>query len=181
MKKLLALLFSLLISFNSYSEELKSLFGVTLYDNAEKYVSSNYINSNKYKNIETTEGYFDLNITNQIKSKSQYVNYYGITINNDNRIHEIYGHDEVVNLDVCLEIQKDLSSMFEEKYRIDLVSWEKSLPTFKKYARYHWTDSSNIISIQCVKIYKNSDAFRQIYFRSEVLSKAIEDFYNSGL
>jgi hypothetical protein len=181
MKKLLILLFSLLISFNSYGEELKSLFGIALYDNAEKYVSSNYIDSNKSKNIETTEGYFDLNITNQIKSKSQYANYYGITIDNDNRIHEIYGHDEVVNIDVCLEIQKDLSSIFEEKYRIDLASWEKSLPTFKKYSRYHWTDSSNIISIQCVKIYKNSDAFRQIYFRSEVLSKAIEDFYNSGL
>jgi TolB protein len=35
MKKLLVLLFSLLISFNSYGEELDSLFGISLYDNAE--------------------------------------------------------------------------------------------------------------------------------------------------
>ena len=53
MKKLLILLFSLLISFNSYGAELNTLFGITLYDNAEKYVSSNYIDSNKYKNLET--------------------------------------------------------------------------------------------------------------------------------
>ena len=47
MKKLLVLLFSILISSNYYGEELKSLFGINLYDNEEKYVSSNYIESYK--------------------------------------------------------------------------------------------------------------------------------------
>ena len=48
MKKLLILLFSILISLNSYGGELNSLFGITLFDNAEKYVSSDYIDSNKF-------------------------------------------------------------------------------------------------------------------------------------
>ena len=44
-KLLLTLLLPLIImSSASYGEEIKSLFGITLYDNAEKYVSSNYIN-----------------------------------------------------------------------------------------------------------------------------------------
>jgi NAD+ synthase len=55
MKKLLILLFSILISLNSNGEELNTLFGITLNDNAEKYVSSNYINSNISKNSETLE------------------------------------------------------------------------------------------------------------------------------
>ena len=58
MKKLLILLFSILISFNSYGGELNSLFGITLNDTAEKYLSSNYINLNKVKDNETLDGFF---------------------------------------------------------------------------------------------------------------------------
>ena len=52
-----------MISFNSYGKELNTLFGITLYDNAEKYVSSSYINSDKSKNTETLDGYFDVYVT----------------------------------------------------------------------------------------------------------------------
>ena len=60
MKKLLIPLFSILISLNSYGIELDSLFGITLNGNAEKYISSNYINSNKQKNHETLDGFYNL-------------------------------------------------------------------------------------------------------------------------
>ena len=46
----------MLVSLGSYGEQLNNLFGITLYENAEKYVSSNYINSNKYKNLEKLRG-----------------------------------------------------------------------------------------------------------------------------
>ena len=59
MKKLLILLFSILISLNSFGDEIKSLFGITLYDNAEKYVSSNYINSNKLSMSQFEERLFN--------------------------------------------------------------------------------------------------------------------------
>ena len=87
MKKLLVLLFSLLISFNSYGEELDSLFGISLYDNAEKYVSSSYIDSNKIKNAETLSGYFDISITDKIKNKSPYASEYWISIDINNVVH----------------------------------------------------------------------------------------------
>ena len=181
-KLLLTLLLPLsIISSATYGEELNSLFGITLNDNAENYVSSNYIDSNKSKDNETIEGYFDLNITDKIKTKSPYASSYWVVIDSDNRIHQIRGSDDVVNLEICLEIQKDLFSTFEEKYQVDFDYWEKSLPKFKKYSRYHWTDSNNIISIQCTKVYEETSAKRQIYLRSGLLSQAITDFYDSGL
>ena len=181
MKKLLILLFSLLISLNSYGEELKGLFGINLYDNAEKYVSSNYIDSNKLKNEETIEGYFNLNITDKIKTKSPFLSDYWITIDNDNRIHQIYGADDVVNLDICLEIQKDLLSGLEERYKIEFDDYERSYVTFRKYAKQHWTDSGSVLSVQCKKSYEKSFAVRQIYLKSRLLSQANTDFYDSGL
>jgi hypothetical protein len=92
MKKLLILLFSLLISVNSYGDEITSIFGITLYDNAEDYFSSTYIDSNRFKNTETIEGYFDLYVSDKIKSKSPYFSTYKITIDDDNKVHSIYGH-----------------------------------------------------------------------------------------
>ena len=59
-KLLLTLLLPLsIISSASYEEELNSLFGVALYDNAEKYVSSNYINSNKLSMSQFEERLFN--------------------------------------------------------------------------------------------------------------------------
>ena len=101
---------SILISFNSYGEELNSLFGITLNDNAEKYVSSNYIDSNKYKHNETIDGYFSLIITDKIKTKSPYVSFYALTIDSNNKVHKVYGDEDFMNLEICLAIQKDLLS-----------------------------------------------------------------------
>ena len=65
MKKILLTFLLPLIALSSvsYGEEINSLFGITLNDNAENYVASSYIDSNKVKNRETIEDYFDLNIT----------------------------------------------------------------------------------------------------------------------
>lgn len=184
MKKLLLtfLLPLSIISSLSYGGEVDSLFGITLNDNAEKYVSSNYIDSNKVKDNETIEDYFDLNITDKVKTKSPYASSYWVVIDSDNRIHQIKGtDDDVVNLEICLEIQKDLISSFEEKYQIDFDYQEQPYPTFKKYAHFYWTDSENALSIGCYKVYEETSAIRQIYLRSGLLSQAITDFYDSGL
>lgn len=148
---------------NSNGEELNSLFGITLNDNAENYVSSNYINSNKYKNKETIEGYFDLDISDKITAKSPYASEYKITIDRDNRVHMIYGDDDALNLDLCLEIHKDLLSLLEEKYQIDFESFEESLPKFRKYLNYHWTNLG-VFGIQCRETYADSSSSRQIFF-----------------
>ena len=110
MKKLLLLLFSLLLSFNSFGEELDSLFGISLYDNAEKYVSSSYIDSNKIKNAETLSGYFVIGITDKIKNKSPYASDYEIGIDSNNVVHSISGAREIANLSICQEVLETLSS-----------------------------------------------------------------------
>ena len=181
MKKLLILLCSILISFNSYGEKLNSLFGITLYDNAEKHISSNYIDSNKIKNRETIDGYFELLITDEIKTKSPYASYYLIVIDNDNKVHQVYGARIVDNLDICQAIRKDLLSSLEEKYQIDFDYWENTYPTFKIYSNFYNTSSYNKYAIQCNEDYSDSSIYFQIYINSSNLRKAIAEFYDAGL
>ena len=181
MKKLHVLLFSLLISFNSFGEELDSLFGISLYDNAEKYVSSSYIDSNKIKNIETLSGYFDISITDKIKNKSPYASDYWIVIDSNNIVHSIRGEREIANLSICQEVLETLSSSLEERYEIDFQYWEPTMPTFKIYAYYHHSIGGDYFAIQCNEDYESSLIKSQIYLDSEVFSEAVNEFYNSGL
>ena len=180
MKKLLILLFSTLISFNSCGEELKSLFGITLNANAENYVSSSYIESNKREHLETFEGYFNLIITEKIKRKSPYISYYKITIDEDNMVRGIYGSNILENLEICQEIQKDLVSILEKKYQINFKYWEKTYPSFKKYQHYYSTSSMDF-GIQCRKSHESTSVRLQIFLNTVLLNQAVDDFYNSGL
>jgi hypothetical protein len=182
MKKLLLTLLLPLITFSSlsYGDELNSLFGITLNDNAEKYVSSNYIDSNKFKNTETIDGFFDLTITDKIKTKSPYASYYKITIDRDNVVHDIYGREILANLEICQEIAKNLVSQSEEKYQINFKYWEKTYPSFKKYS-YYYSPSSLDFGIQCRESHEDSSVKLQIYLNTATLSLAVNDFYNSGL
>jgi len=183
MKKLiLTLLLTLpIISSASYAEEINSLFGIDLYDNSEKFVSSNYINSNKVKNPETNDDYFDLEITDKIKAKSPYASKYWITIDSGNIIHSIYGHEIINNLDMCLEVQEDLLTKLEDKYQNDFEYWEKAYPRFKVYRYQTYGSLNNHYAMQCNDDYENSIIKRQIYLETDELLDAINKFYDSGL
>jgi hypothetical protein len=183
MKKLLLTLLIPLIAVSSvsYGEELNSLFGITLYENAEKYASSNYIDSNKIKNVETISGYFDLNISTKITAKSPYVSDYWISIDINNNIHDIYGKKEYSNLSHCKEVLESLLSSLEERYEIDFEYWEPSYPTFKIYSYYHYNSSGDYFAIQCNEDFEYYSTLMQIYIDSKVFGDATEDFYDSGL
>mgnify|MGYP001480984873 CR=1 FL=1 len=168
-KLLLTLLLPLsIISSASYGEELNSLFGITLYENAEKYVSSNYIGNNKVKNTETIKGYYDLNITNQIKVKSPYASIYWITLDRNNIVHSIYGDRNSENLGNCLATLENLSETIEDKYEIDFEYWEPTMPTFKVYSYYHYSSLDDYFAIQCNEDYENPSIVSQIYLDSKV-------------
>ena len=183
MKKLLLTLFLHLIALSSvsYGEEINSLFGITLNDNAENYVSSNYIDSNKLKNTETIKGYFDLNVTNIIKVNSPYASNYWVTLDNNNIVHSIYGDKEYANLSICQAVKETLLSTLEEKYNIDFEYWEPSFPEFKVYSNYHHTRSGDYLAIQCHNNYEESSVFIQIYIDSLRLFTKKREFYDSGL
>ena len=181
MKKLLVLLFSAMISFNTYGEKINSLFGMMLFDNAEKYVSSNYIDSNKVKNKETIEGFYNLNITDEIKTKSPYVTKYGIFLDNDNIIHEIYGSNKLMNLEICKAVQERLSSELEEKYQVKFEYIEIPYTTFKIYSNYFYDSEDNYFSVQCRENYGATTSIFQIYKNSYIFGEAVKEFYDSGL
>ena len=120
MKKLFILLFLIPISFNSYGEELNGLFGITLYDSAEKYVSSNYIDSNKKVHSESYGNYYDLIITDKIETKSPYASRYVVVIDDNNIVHQIYGDANYINLEICQAVKKDLLSQIEKNTKLNL-------------------------------------------------------------
>ena len=184
MKKLLLTFLLPLIALSSVShgEELNSLFGISLYDNAEKYVSSSYINSDKSKNTETLSGYFDISITDKIKNKSPYASEYWISIDINNVVHSIRGEQEFANLRICQDVLETLSSSLEERYEIDFEYWEPTMPTFKVYSYYHYSSLDDYFAIQC-----NEDDVNLgfngmiIYIESEDFLTARHEFYESGL
>jgi len=181
MKKLLTLLISVLVSFNSNGEELNSLFGLSLYENAEEYVSSSYIESNKVAHGETLGGYFALSVTDKIMSKNPYASEYIIVIDINNDIHSIAGTKEFPYLSICQDALETLSSALEESYEIDFDYWEPTMPTFKIYSHYHRTGSGDYYAIQCNEDYEDSSIVSQIYLDSKALTEAINEFYKVGL
>ena len=182
MKKLLIFLLLPLsiISSASYGEEINSLFGINLNDDAEKYFSSNYIDSNKYRYTETISGYFNLKIDEAIK-QSPYASKYLISINNDNRVHRIYGSQDFINLEICQAVQKDLSPKLEKKYQFDFYYEEIPYPTFKIYTNNHYFISGTYFTIQCKEIYSDSSVILQIALSSKDLMEAVIEFYDAGM
>jgi hypothetical protein len=181
MKKLLILLFSITFSFNSYAKDIKGLFGIDLYDNAEIHVSSNYINSNKFKNQETIEGYFDVVISEKIKTKSPYASFYRIVIDKDNIVHRVYGSDEYKNLEICQAVKKELTSKFTEKYQINFEYFDKTYPSFKTYTDSYYDYSGGFLYVQCRESFSPSYIRLDIFLNSFELGEATREYYDSGL
>ena len=84
-------------------------------------------------------------------------------------------------MDICRAVRKDLLSQIEEKYQIKFKYGEKSFPEFKRYANYHYTSSGNYFTIQCKETYSDSPIKLQVIFRNAVMSKVINEFYETGI
>jgi hypothetical protein len=180
MKKLLILLFSILISFNSYAGELNSLFGITLNDNAEKHFSISYVESFKSENADTLDGYFDVFVTDLIEVKSPYFLEYVITTDINNNIHAITGLEVYENIDRCKAVLETLSSLLKERYEVDFEYWEPSFPSGKKYEYYFYNSLDNYFGIQC-KEDDNFPIIMMIYIESKDYATDVNKFYESGL
>ena len=181
-KLLLTLLLPLsIISSASYGEEINSLFGITLYKNAEEYFSSDYINLNQYKYTETNDDFYYLDITDKIKTKSPYATEYKIIIDNTNKIHRVLGYSDFINLDICQAVRKDVLSKVEDKYETNFRFIERNYPKFSIYLNSNIDSAGNEYRIQCRLWNEDSSSALQILLDSEVLANSIYDFFNSGL
>ena len=94
-------------------------------------------------------------------------------------VRGIYGSNILENLEICQEIQKDLVSILEKKYQINFKYWEKTYPSFKKYA-YYSTFSTQDLMIQCRESYTDSSIRLQLILDDITLSDAINEFYDAG-
>ena len=152
---------------------------MSLYDNAEKYISSNYIDSNKIKNQETHIGYYDLDISDQITENSPYASNYWFVLDKNNIIHSIYGDREVEDLSNCLAIIETLSERIEDNYEIEFEYWEPSFPGFRTYSYYHYNILDAYYAIQCKEEFETSQIILQIYFDTNDYADSRDAFYDS--
>jgi len=180
---LLSLLLPLgFISPPSYAEELTSLFGITLHDNAENYVTKEYIENYKHKDYETSGGYYGLDVTDSVPNKNLFfADYYDITLDDSNIIHSIVSGSEMGGLDWCLEARDGLILTLERKYQMEFKDWEDTLLQFKTYLRYDYTNNNDLIGVQCKVHHDNSFITLQIRFAGKAYRKAVNDFYETVL
>ena len=180
MKKLLILLFSILISLNSNGKVIDSLFDITLNESVENYISSDYINSNKEKNHETIDGFYNLYVTDEIKTKNPYFSEYWLTLDMNNTIHSIEGYEYYSDIDRCVKFLETLSSSLKEKYNIDFEYEETFFPDGVRYEYFSQISSDSAIVTQCNEE-DNKSHLMIVYLETIELSDARTKFYESGL
>jgi len=84
--------------FSAFGAEFKSLFGLKLYSDAGKYFKNSFINSNKFKNKETHDGFYDVEITEKIFIKNPFLSTYWIVLDEKNSIKKISAEEDMLDL-----------------------------------------------------------------------------------
>jgi len=177
-----AVFLSLSLSLSVSAKEIEGLFGFQLKENVLNYVSESFLETNKSKHQESFDNYFDLRITDKISNKNPYFNSYWLTVDNNNKVHEIAATKSSVNLEVCLSQIESLKDYFINKYQSSFEYSEGNFSDFKTYRNYLHTDNNyHYLSLQCHLDYSDNFVTSQIVLHTRKLSKAITDFYNSGI
>ena len=167
------------------SRGVQKLFGIKLNKNINNYVSKTYLYKNKSKHKESKNGFFDVNMTGEIPNKSPYFDKYFIVIDNNNRVHEIYGSKSIASLDVCLSQMETLKGSFRSQYQLSFGYDEKGFSTetsdHKTYINSVYTDNDDYLSLQCNLRHNDNSVISQAILRTKKLSEAVDNFYFSAL
>ena len=162
------------------SEEFSALFGLKLQDNVEEHFNLDTINYNKYKNTETVENFYDVDITNIIKKKSPQIETYEITLDNNSQIQGIYGTNLLDTIINCNErVMPSIITIFENKYSLNFEYFENSYTNFNIYSNQTYDYNGNLFRVQCNETI-DGQVFLQIAYQSTELLDAVEIFYNQG-
>jgi hypothetical protein len=177
-----AVFLSMSLSLSVSAKEIEGLFGFQLKGNVLNYVSESFLETNKSKHQESFDNYFDLHITDKISNKNPYFNNYWLSVDNNNKVHEISANKSSVNLEVCLSQIESLKDSFINKYQSSFEYSEGNFSDFKTYRNSLRTDNNNnYLSLQCHLDYSNNSVNSQIILRTRKMGEAITDFYNSGI
>jgi len=179
--KLVASTLSLLVSFAIYASEPQGLFGIKLGSNISHYISKDYLDANKYGSIESSSGFFSIEITDKIHNKSPFVDWYIVTIDSNNIIQGVTGAKSIKSLEICLAQQGNLEEAFVAKYQLNFEDYTGDYPTFKIHSRYQILDNGDYLSLQCHLDYDDNSVSSQVYIYSKKRAEDIDAYYDSGI
>ena len=126
------------------TQNIDELFGIKLLDNASNYVSSDFIESNKIKNVETISGYWDLDISDQLTNP-----YFDDA--DYNKIHSIQADKDCPSEDTCFTYQDKFVKKVEKKKQIKLKKGGQDELNFRtNFFGYSGNDN---LSITCTHMF----------------------------
>ena len=180
-KKLNSLLMILvLVSTNAQSNELQGLFGLDLNKNITNYVSQGFVIENSSKHPETNAGYRVVNITGSTpKANPSYSNYFAV-IDKFEVIQGISAQNLSTGLSACLTQMNQLKKYFERKYRYNFASDKNYVSGFEANRVFTRTLADNYLQLSCLQ-QKGGTVFGRISIYTPKMSKALDEFYDSGL
>ena len=162
------------------AEEFAELFGMKLLDQVQSHFSLKMIDNEKYKNAETIDNFYDVDITAVIKKKSPQIDFYTITLDNNNRIHSIYGEKQLDTISNCNErVVPSIISIFERKYSLSFDYYEDSYTDFNIYSYSTYDVRDNLFRIQCNEGIDGLIYLQIVYQTLELLDE-VNRFYDSG-
>ena len=159
----------------AHSQNIDELFGIKLFDNATNYVSSEFIENNKYKNKETKAGFWGLNITTKVSSP--YFDIFFITIDDFNVIHQISGERDYFSEDRCLDFLTKLVKRNENRKQVKFKLYENDLGKFR-FKKYYVYENNFNLNIMCGHKYDPIADFMATYLRSDEMNNAINEYYD---
>jgi len=157
----------------AYSQNVDELFGIKLLDNATKYVSSEYIENNKYKHSESITGFWSLKITSNVSSP--YFERFTIHIDDYNKIHTILGAMDYNSKDRCVTFLENLKETVETKKKIEFEKTEDDYGLWMKTMYFNRNDN---IFIQCNHTFDPVEDKMIYYVMTEEIIVAIRKYYN---
>ncbi len=140
------------------------------------------MNEKKYKHQETIDGYFSIDLDDDIVSKSRLFDLYSVDIDSDNLVHGIVAMMQTGSFDDCKESSlKGLKDIVEGKYSVRLEKWENyDDPTYRQIQYYAWQSDSQV-RVQCIHWASESEAWLEIIVQSTEIFEAIEKYYKQTL
>ena len=167
-------------SFSSHALEFKSLFGLKLYVDAGKYFTNSFIKSNKFKNKETRDGFYDVEITDQIVKKNPFLSNYWIVLDDKNSIKQISAEERMPDLKKCINFKNYLIKVFTDKYTFFFIKKEYSHKDFYTHTHLTQVDDNKSLSVKCVNTFSSDKINLIISFESKIYRNRKKEFYESG-
>ena len=161
----------------AHSQNVDELFGIKLFDNATNYVSSEYIENNKFKDTESISGFWTLYMGDKVSSP--YFELFFTTIDNYNTIHQIKGKQNYISEDRCVEFLHVQKINIENKKQVILDFHEKDYGKARITSYVTSGDSNNItLNIKCIHKFDPIDNYMMFSLSSEALINAREEYYS---